>query len=50
MHTLVTWIAIPVLIPLSTLQMAAKNESGLCDFAAMAIISLVEIGLQSNRK
>ena len=41
MHTLVALIAVPVLIALGALQMVAKNESGLRDFAAMAIIALI---------
>ena len=41
MHTLALIFAIPVLIALCAIQMTAKNESGLRDFAAMAIIALI---------
>ena len=41
MHTFVALIAVPVLIALGALQMAAKNDSNLRDFAIVAIIALI---------
>jgi hypothetical protein len=41
MHTVVALIAVAVLIALGALQMAGKNDSGLGDFAAMAIIAQI---------
>ena len=41
MHTFVALIAVPVLIAIGALQMAAKNDSKLRDLAAMAIIALL---------